>query len=131
MRFINNSMKSNYSKNKKIGDKGEELVRKYAEEKLNFTFVDKNVKFNKFGSGEIDLIFKDKNFLVFAEVKTRKDESFVDILESIGERKIRAMKRAGTYYIYQNNLHDLPCRIDVFTLNKKTKEIKHYKDILN
>lgn len=49
------------------GNKGEELAEKYLR-KLGYEILERNWHF---GKNEIDIIAKDGNFLVIAEVKTR------------------------------------------------------------
>lgn len=55
------------TKNKSIGDFGEDLAAKHLR-KSGFKIVGRNVREGKF---EIDIIAENKNVLVFAEVKTR------------------------------------------------------------
>lgn len=57
---------------RKLGDWGEELARKYYEDR-GFEFVDSNWR-KRFA--EIDLIVKKENKLVFIEVKTRTKKLF-------------------------------------------------------
>jgi len=79
--------------------------------------------------GEIDIVAKDGDRLVFIEVKTRtqhsrgKPEDFVDV------RKQRQLKRVAEGYYYINKLTDQPCRFDVIAvdLTKGEPEIRHQK----
>lgn len=48
---------------------------------------------------EIDLIARDKNCLVFIEVKTRKNYAFGRAIESLPSWKILNIRRAAQYYI--------------------------------
>ncbi|MEY8337344.1 YraN family protein [Lachnospiraceae bacterium 62-35] len=65
--------------------------------------------------GEIDLILKDGDFLVFAEVKYRKNlrngypEEAVDI-----QKRMRIRRCAGLYLAGHNP--DIPCRFDVISI---------------
>ena len=79
--------------------------------------------------GEIDIVAKDGDRLVFVEVKTRtqhsrgKPEDFVDV------RKQRQLKRVAEGYYHINKLTDKLCRFDVIAVDmtKSTPEIRHYK----
>jgi putative endonuclease len=79
--------------------------------------------------GEIDIVAKDGERLVFIEVKARtqnsrgKPEDFVDV------RKQRQLKRVAEGYYYINKLTDQLCRFDVIAVDmtKSEPEIRHYK----
>ncbi len=62
--------------------------------------------------GEIDLIMKDGEQLVFVEVRYRKGTRFGTAVESVDRRKQRKLTLAAQYYL-QSNEADLPCRFDV------------------
>ena len=63
--------------------------------------------------GEIDIIAKDKNFLVFVEVKSRSTLEFGRPSEAVDARKQNKIREVATYYLKQNKLFDSPCRFDV------------------
>jgi len=64
--------------------------------------------------GEIDLIAKEQEVLVFIEVKYRKDLQSGSPFESVDGRKIKNICRAARYYMYSNGIpEDVPCRFDV------------------
>ncbi|MDB2415317.1 YraN family protein [Rickettsiales bacterium] len=77
--------------------------------------------------GEIDIIAKKSNSLVFIEVKARKKLS--DALESITPRQKDRIIRASSYFIKQKNYKKEPnIRFDVMILcdaNFLPKHIKH------
>lgn len=67
--------------------------------------------------GEIDLIAREGEFLVFVEVKYRRDLSQGDPMEAVDERKRRRIARAASYYLWKRGLsEDTPCRFDVVAL---------------
>ena len=51
--------------------------------------------------GEIDLIAQDKEFLVFAEVKTRKSASFAKACEFVDARKQQRLRTTAAVYLSQ------------------------------
>ncbi|NTV41403.1 MAG: YraN family protein [Candidatus Moranbacteria bacterium] len=86
--------------------------------------------------GEIDIIMKDKNELVFIEVKTRKktlNQKTITPEENIGRQKLHKMEKIVNYYLKLKNLWDQPYRFDAVSLiyNEKTNQfkIKHIKNI--
>ncbi|NBH72446.1 YraN family protein [Clostridiaceae bacterium] len=64
-------------------------------------------------TGEIDLIGRDGDFLVFIEVKYRKDARQGDPLEAVTAIKQDHIRRTAQYYLYSHRYGDIPCRFDV------------------
>lgn len=65
--------------------------------------------------GEIDIIAKDGKYLVFVEVKYRKNAYEGAALEAVTPQKQRRIIQAAKFYLYcraQGNM-ELPCRFDV------------------
>ncbi len=68
--------------------------------------------------GEIDLIMRDDDCLVFIEVRYRTSQQFGGALESISQAKQLKIKRAASTYLSQTKMHNtLPCRFDVVTFS--------------
>lgn len=64
--------------------------------------------------GEIDLIAKDGEFLVFVEVKYRRNENAGNPLEAVTLRKQRTIGKVAAYYLMTHGYgEDAPCRFDV------------------
>lgn len=64
--------------------------------------------------GEIDLIMKHKEMLVFVEVRYRLSKDFVSPVVSINARKQQKLIRTAQVYLKKHHLTDVvPCRIDV------------------
>lgn len=67
--------------------------------------------------GEIDLIARDGSYLVFVEVKYRRDDKKGDPAEAVGYYKQQHIRAAARYYLYQNRYgEDTPCRFDVVAI---------------
>lgn len=97
---------------KDIGKKGEDLAVTYLKGH-GYKIIEQN--FQK-RYGEIDIVAKDGNTLVFIEVKTRSSSQFGSPLEAITPWKMKALTRSAYFY---KNLHpDLPesLRIDVVSV---------------
>lgn len=72
-------------------------------------------------AGEIDLIMREGNTLVFVEVRQRAAGSPVSAAASIGPSKIRRIVRAAQVYL--QGLQRLPpCRMDVVAIDGDTLE---------
>ncbi len=92
-----------------IGKLGEKLVcRWYTDRKYELLSVNYRTRF-----GEIDIIARNRKYIVFIEVKTRKDASFSQAKEFVDYRKQQRIKAAAASYIASNNLDDIPARFDV------------------
>lgn len=68
-------------------------------------------------SGEIDLILRDKENLVFAEVRYRHKKSHGTGVETVDGAKQRKILRSAEYYLYSKKLWDHPCRFDVIGIS--------------
>ncbi|MBS0289121.1 MAG: YraN family protein [Proteobacteria bacterium] len=67
--------------------------------------------------GEIDLIMKDKQMLVFIEVRYRKNADFGQPFESITMSKRKKLVRTASYFLKCHpNLADYSCRFDVVSI---------------
>jgi len=105
------------SKNKKektsVGKEGEKIALDFLEKK-GYEIVETNYRF---GRGEIDIIVRKDQLLVFVEVKTKKFGDFGDPINWINKRKQRQIGTIAKGYLYENNITDMDCQFDVITLN--------------
>lgn len=69
-------------------------------------------------TGEIDIIARDGEHLIFVEVKYRSDEKSGDALEAVGYYKQKNISKVAKYYL-MTHYHsiDLACRFDVVAIN--------------
>ncbi|MBE9515663.1 MAG: YraN family protein [Proteobacteria bacterium] len=81
--------------------------------------------------GEIDLIMRDQQTVVFVEVRYRKSGCFGLAQETIGRGKQQRIIRTAQWYLQQNRkLSDQPCRFDIVAITGTGKE-KHIDWISN
>lgn len=67
--------------------------------------------------GEIDLVAQDGAYLVFIEVKYRKDEQMGWAAEAVGPAKQQRIRHCARVYLYSRGLgEDIPCRFDVIAV---------------
>lgn len=78
--------------------------------------------------GEIDLIMKDKQTLVFVEVRYRKSNKFGSALESITSGKQSKITRTASLYLSENKLWHLNSRFDVVTIDSTDRP--HSEDLI-
>ncbi|MDX1403205.1 MAG: YraN family protein [Woeseiaceae bacterium] len=68
--------------------------------------------------GEIDLIMRDRDCLVFVEVRYRGNSRFATAAESVDGLKQRKLIRAAALYLAGNpRLCDMPVRFDVIAVD--------------
>lgn len=72
--------------------------------------------------GEIDIIAKDGDTIVFVEVKTRSSSSFGPPKASVDHRKQRHIIKAATEYLARCGLTDRDARFDVVGIELKGGE---------
>jgi putative endonuclease len=98
------------------GDDKERLAEEYLVAK-SFTLIERNFLCK---GGEIDLIMKDQEYLVFIEVRYRKNNDFGGALESITAGKQRKLRRAAEFYLLQQfGNSPPPCRFDVIGIERQ------------
>jgi len=72
--------------------------------------------------GEIDLIMRDNEFIVFIEVRYRKQTRFGHPLETINYTKQKKIIKTIQYFLIKNpEFNNLACRIDAVALNSQTQ----------
>lgn len=112
---------------KEIGTSGEERSCRYLEQN-GFVILERNYHSQQ---GEIDIIAKDGEFLVFIEVKNYSFRSYGSPLGAIGKSKRQSIIHAAQTYLYKKNIKDTNCRFDVLTIHRKFNGscvIEHIKD---
>ncbi|MGN1302767.1 MAG: YraN family protein [Clostridia bacterium] len=103
-----------------LGRIGENIIADYIT-KLGYKVVERNFACNQ---GEIDIVAKDKEELVFIEVKTRTDISYGEASEAVTDTKKRHLINSIKYYIYKQKLENQPIRIDVAEVYIKCGKVK-------
>lgn len=67
--------------------------------------------------GEIDIITIDKQCLVFIEVRYRKSEKYMSVVETIDKRKCKKIIITSEYYLNQQKKYQsYQCRYDVIAI---------------
>ncbi len=101
-----------------IGDKHERLAERYLKQH-GLSLVSRNYLAR---CGEIDLIMKQQEVLVFVEVRYRKNTTFGGALVSVTPSKLKKIKKTALYYLQQQNLNSnlTPYRIDLIAIEDKT-----------
>lgn len=111
---------------KRTGDRGEEAALRYLLRE-GYTLVERNYR-TRFG--EVDLILRDGDTLVFVEVKLRRNAAFGSPLEAVTARKQQTIRALAEGYIAEKDLDSQEVRFDVVGLLAGTGsiEIEHLRD---
>lgn len=91
-----------------VGNKAEELACKYLQ-KSGYKIITRNYQIR---GGEVDIIARDGEFLVFIEVKARYNHNFGLPEESISFWKIKALQKTAQVYINFIKWGEKPYRFD-------------------
>jgi len=100
-----------------VGREGEELACNYLQQK-GYEVLERNYRAGK--TGEIDIIARRENLVVFAEVKTRNSEAFGGGIYSISQAKKKSLKRSAEYYLVKNSeiyTKDITFRFDLILVH--------------
>ncbi|MDI6781438.1 MAG: YraN family protein [bacterium] len=95
-----------------LGRYGEEKAANYLI-KQGIKILEKNYRC---GYGEVDIIAKDRDTLVFVEVKTRKTSTYLSPFLAINKHKQLQISKVALHYLLEKKLKGIPCRFDVVTV---------------
>jgi putative endonuclease len=94
---------------KELGERGERLAEKYLK-KNGYRIVARNYRCPL---GEIDLIVRDGDTIVFVEIKGKSSHRFGSAAEAVTAAKQRRLARVASHYLSTFKLHDSYVRFDV------------------
>lgn len=92
-----------------LGKAGEEMAADFLK-KSGYKIVEVNYRCP---IGEIDIVARDKNELVFVEVKARKSSALGYPEEAVGIKKQKKMSQLASWYLQEKKLNDARARFDV------------------
>ena len=95
------------------GRTGEDLAVRYLENQ-GYVIVERNYRKR---IGEIDIIARDGECLVFVEVKTRRSNRFGSPFDAVGFRKQQQVSRVALAFMTQHRCLDVPVRFDVVAVH--------------
>ena len=109
-----------------FGSWGEDTAVGYLKKK-GYIILEKNFRSK---IGELDIIARYENTIVFVEVKTRNSLKFGLPCEAITKNKMKHIKRMVNYYTLINNTEDLDLRIDVIEIlvNEGVASVHHIEN---
>ena len=80
--------------------------------------------------GEVDLVLKKGDVIIFAEVKTRRGISFGEAWEAVTQSKQKRLKKIAIWYTQDAGIIDSGFRFDVFSVRciKGRWDYRWFKD---
>jgi len=96
-----------------MGIAGEDLACRELE-KRGYVIVNRRYRVP---GGEIDIVARDGETLVFIEVKARASREFGSALEAVTRSKQLRLTRLATEYLMRHHLDDCACRFDVVAIH--------------
>jgi putative endonuclease len=103
-----------YRKHRNTGRRGEDLAHRYLRTK-GFIVVARNWRPPQ-GGGEIDIIARESDWLVFVEVKTRTSAEWSAPERDIDLEKIHTLRRAARDYVRRSNADEARVRFDAISI---------------
>jgi len=110
---------------KQIGSKGEDLAAEFLKDK-SYRIIARNYKTP---IGELDIIAKDGETLVFVEVKTRKSNSHGYGYEAVDRRKLAKLLRTAQAFLVQHNYTNSSYQFDIISILLSSETIDYYENI--
>ncbi|RPI79222.1 MAG: YraN family protein [Desulfobacteraceae bacterium] len=96
-----------------LGKLGEDLALK----KLKSLGYQSFIRNYRCPLGEIDLIARDGDTLVFLEIKTRRGRTLEYAKEAVNERKRRKIAQTAQVFLKENGCEEIKSRFDVVAIN--------------
>ena len=106
------------------GELGERAAKKHLQ-KLGLKFLTANFRSER---GEIDLIFRDDDCLVFVEVKSRSSEDWTRPAAAVDARKKRLLSQTALDYLHLLKNPEVKIRFDIVEVlltDGEVREVRH------
>ncbi len=97
---------------RQFGQAGEEIAARYLEQH-GYRIIARNYRTR---AGEIDIIARDRDTLVFVEVKTRRSVYFGNPKYAVDRRKQQKISRAALFYLQDTGQSRVKARFDVVSI---------------
>jgi putative endonuclease len=99
-----------------VGEWGERLAEQHLTAQ-GLVVLDRNWRCAR---GEIDLVLRDGDVVVFCEVKTRRTDHFGTPAEAIGPAKVRRLRKLSMLWLQQASVRPSGLRFDVVEVQSRS-----------
>ena len=108
---------------KEIGRIGERIAARYLK-RHGYRILKRNLHC---GKNELDILAKNRQYLVFVEVKTRKNQSYLPASAAVGREKQRRITASAMQWIAENESRD-QFSFDIIEVYTEDKTIRHIQN---
>jgi putative endonuclease len=119
---------SSGARNSNLGAYGERVAAQRLVDQ-GMVLVDRNWRCDL---GEVDLVLRDGDVLVFCEVKTRSSTTYGHPLEAVGPTKGARLRRLAARWLEEHDVHPRDVRIDlvgVLLAARGAAEVEHVRGV--
>jgi putative endonuclease len=109
------------------GELGERAAKKHLQ-RLGLRFLTANFRSDR---GEIDLVFRDDDCLVFVEVKSRSSEDWTRPAAAVDARKRRLLSQTALDYLKLLKNPEVKIRFDIVEVLLKDGEVREVRHLPN
>jgi putative endonuclease len=92
-----------------LGQRGEQLAAAYLQQR-GYTIIMTNWRCTH---GELDIVARKQDTLVFVEVRTRRAHTTEEAFESVKPHKQNRLQRLAYAYLSAHDLHEMDWRVDI------------------
>lgn len=114
--------------NRAKGNRAEDLAVAYLESK-DYTVLDRNYFFEH---AEVDIVAYGEDYIVFAEVKSRRNNDFGRPEEAVDAVKIENVVKAAEAWLHERKMTGAFIRFDVIAITQSNEQeapdIRHFKN---
>ena len=96
-----------------LGKMGEQIAQGFLKEH-GYQIIETNYRYGK--NGEIDIVARQGEYLVFCEVKTRSNDTFGPPENAITPRKQQQVRKLAKAYLFEHEIRNQACRFDVVAI---------------
>ena len=116
---------SNKTKHLELGKAGEFLAMVFLKKK-GLHLLNMNWRWSNL---EVDIIMREKNTLIFVEVKTRSNSGSILPEDAVNHKKMQNLIKAAEQYLYQYKL-DCEVRFDIVAISNfpLNPQLVHFED---
>ena len=107
-----NGLDTMKSDNKKTGKIGEDIAIDFLKKK-GYKIIERNYRCV---FGEVDIVARDRNDIVFVEVKSRRSEYFGDPTDAVDFNKQKKISKIALNYMNEKRLDNHDARFDVIAI---------------
>ena len=112
---------------KGVGRAGEAAARSHVVNELGYIVLETNFRTRE---GEVDIVARDNEWVVFIEVKTRTNRAFGTGIEQIAAKKTLRLQAAALRFLAENELENSEWRIDLLSIDMdRTGHVTHVEHV--